>query len=365
MEPEEQLVSDSLEIDFLNTQSDKSGDAITIRYLSDGKQFVHVVDAGYKKTAEHISNHIRDYYDTDCIDHLVVTHPDGDHAGGIVPLIEKFEVKNLWMLRPWIYTDILLEYFTTYNSEKYLAQTLRKAYPLIAEVEEAALDNDISIKDPLQNAKIGLFTVLSPTLGHYLCQVLHSDKTPDAKIQASSTFIAKFPRIIKDAAKLVVSSWGVERFPSEETSPENEMSVIQFLNHCDRKILLTADAGRQSLEIARKFAPQVGLKLPGIDCFQVPHHGSSKNVNTALLDKWLGPKLQNRLPYEKLKFCAIISAAKNDPTHPRKAVTRAMWHRKAHVTSTENGGMLFKVNCSRSGWSSVSPLPYPETQEIE
>ena len=284
-----------------------------------------------------------------------------------MPLMDEFNVKNIWMLRPWSYTSELIQFFTTYSSKNALEQTLKKAYPLIAGIEEAAISKGIPIREPLQGTNIGLFKVMSPTLDHYLLQILCSDRTPEASIEESfsSKVIAKFSRIIKDGLEFVASGWGEEIFPDAETSPENEMSVIQLLHHCNSKILLTADAGRKALEIAKNYAPQAGITLPGIDCFQVPHHGSSKNVNATLLNAWIGPTLANKLPDGESKFSAIVSAAKKDPTHPRLAVTRAMWHRGAHVASTESVGKLYSANRSRPGWSSCTPLPYPTTQESE
>ena len=65
------------------------------------------------------------------------------------------------------------------------------------------------------------------------------------------------------------------------------MSVIQYANLCSEKILLTADAGRDALTEAADYAPWAGLILPGINRFQVPHHGSRRNLSTEILNRWL------------------------------------------------------------------------------
>ena len=77
------------------------------------------------------------------------------------------------------------------------------------------------------------------------------------------------------------------------------MSVIQYANLCSKKILLTADAGCRALAEAAVYAPTVGLSLPGIDRFQVPHHGSRRNLSTDILDLWLGDMLPESERFEE------------------------------------------------------------------
>jgi beta-lactamase superfamily II metal-dependent hydrolase len=164
------------------------------------------------------------------------------------------------------------------------------------------------------------------------------------------------------AIRFVKSGWGSEKFSSEETSTENEMSVIQYAVLNNEKILLTGDAGRGALKEAADYAPFVGLQLPGIDRFQVPHHGGRRNMSTELLDKWLGPRLSSPLPEGQKRFTAMISSAKEDTDHPRKAVLRAMRHRGAFIATTENGPFTVAAGINRA-WYSMTNVPYPDEQE--
>lgn len=91
------------EIDFCQVHMSKSGDAIGIRYPIGQNWSVHLVDGGYATTAPEIAQFIRGTYGTDLINHVVVTHPDRDHAEGLAPILEEFRVGTLWMLRPWDY----------------------------------------------------------------------------------------------------------------------------------------------------------------------------------------------------------------------------------------------------------------------
>jgi beta-lactamase superfamily II metal-dependent hydrolase len=157
---------------------------------------------------------------------------------------------------------------------------------------------------------------------------------------------------------------GSEKFSPEPTSVENEMSVIQYAELCGEKILLTGDAGRDGMAEAAVYAHSIGIPLPGIHKFQAPHHGGRRNLSTELLDWWLGPRLAQLLPEGQERFTAMISSAKEDPEHPRKAVLRALMHRGAKIATTENGRFRIQRNApKRDGWVAMKQPAYPNEQE--
>lgn len=354
-------MSDYFEVDFLSVGNGKSGDAIPIRYSIADNTRIHVVDGGFQETGEKLVEHINNYYNTpSCIDAVVVTHPDGDHAGGLRILFDNFEIKELWMLRPWLYADELIDRFKRFTSVENLKKRLKELYPNISKLEELAEENGVPIFEPFQGSQIGAFSVLAPSKEHYLNLVVESEKTPEATKAEQESILEAAGKLLKKAVNFIRSAWGDEVFPEEDTSPENNMSVVQFSNLCGKNILLTGDAGRATLLEAIEYAPAEGLYLPGIDRIQVPHHGSRHNVNSEILDKLLGPKQSS--VYEN--FSAIISAAKEDSNHPRKAVIRAFIHRGGKVATTEGVSIRTSHNApQREGWSSANPVPYPEDQE--
>ena len=351
------------EIDFLNVGTGKSGDAIPLRYSSDGITRIHVTDGGYLDTGDLMVNHIDQYYDSPShIDAVIVTHSDSDHVGGLKKLFEKYEIGELWMLRPWCYAEDLIERFQRFSSVNGLIMRLKEIYPNIVELEQLAEEHDVAIREPFQGQKIGEFHVLAPSKNRYLDLVVNSEKTPEATKETNIPLTERASKFVGKVVSLLVSSWGEEYFPDEDTSPENNMSVIQYACLCDHKILLTGDAGRTALDEAANYASTVGLNLPGVDKIQVPHHGSRHNVSSEVLDRWLGQKSPTQP--ESTEFTAIVSAAKDDKDHPRKSVVRAFMHRGGRVISTE--GQSIRTHCnapSRSGWSPLTPLPYPEEQE--
>ena len=356
------------EIDFLDVESDKSGDAIAIRYEIGGRTLIHVVDGGFQDTGESLAAHIRKFYGAPRrIDHVVATHPDGDHAGGLRTILEQFEVGALWMLRPWLYAAEIIGRFENFVSIENLERRMKECYPNIATLEEIALRRNIPILEPFQGAAIGAFQAMAPTRARYLDLVVASERTPEARgvrRDAGAAIAALLARTAAKVAAFVKATWGAEAFSPDEVSAENEMSVVQYASLCGKRILLTADAGRSALTEAADYAPLAGLALPGIDRFQVPHHGSRRNVTTELLDRWLGPRLAARPARGQELFSALISSAKKDEAHPRKAVVRAMIHRGAAVVTTEGQSVRTSMNApKRDGWNPVTPLPYPDEQE--
>ncbi|TAK47199.1 MAG: MBL fold metallo-hydrolase [Xanthobacteraceae bacterium] len=354
-------MADFFEIDFLDVETKSSGDAICLRYELNGLTCIHVVDAGYQTTGEKLVAHIRKHYNNPTyIDHLVVTHNDGDHTGGVEQVLKEFNIGAIWMLCPWNYAAELLHRFKRYSTVDGLTQALKDSFPNLAAMEKLAIKKDIPICEPFQGADIGAFHVLAPTRARFLDLVVASNKTPD---EATAAFDAIQEAFLATQVKAVMkaANWGDEYFPAGETSTENEMSVVQYATLCGKKILLTGDTGRAGLQEVIDYAPSVGLIFPGIDHFQIPHHGGRHNVNTELLDQILGPRLGN--PHASTTFTAIISSAKEDEDHPRKSVVRAMHHRGAKVITTEGRDVRTHRNAPDRGWVAVDGVSYPNEQE--
>lgn len=361
-------MADFFEIDFLQVHTSKSGDAIGIRYEQAGLTYIHIVDGGYLATGEKLVQHINEHYGSPSyIDHVVVTHPDQDHAEGLQTILEEFEVGALWMLLPWNYVDVLIDRFDRYTNLDNLKKKLRDAYPYLDKLEKIANSKGIPIYEPFQGALIGAFTVLTPSRRRYLDLVVTSSKTP----AATEGILAAFDSILVEAKRLakafIRAAWGDEAFPDGDTSNENEMSVVQFGRLCGKSIVLTADTGRDGLAEAADYAPYVGLSLPGgVDRFQIPHHGGRHNVSTEILDRWFGERLSQCPAPGSETFVAVVSAAEDDDLHPRKVVIRAFAHRGAKILSTDDGRGTKQTGHNaptRAGWTAATPVEYPEEME--
>src|SRR5205823_5855622 len=147
--------------------------------------------------------------------------------------------------------------------------------------------------------------VLAPTPARYFQLVIDSEKTPQPT--PNMGILSGLFEIARPVVKFIRAGWGSEKFSTEDTSTQNEMSVVQFANFNGRTVVLTGDAGRNAMNEAADYAPQTGLLLPGVSDFQAPHHGGRRNVNSAVLDRWLGPILPQLLRQGHERFKAVIS----------------------------------------------------------
>ena len=199
-------MSDFFEIDFLDVESSKSGDAIPLRYQVNEAITIHIVDGGFQDTGPKVVEHVQKYYGKPAyIDRVVASHPDGDHAGGLRTVLEEFDVGELWMLRPWLYADEMIDRFSRFTSVENLEKRLKEIYPNIAALEEIAEDKDIPIYEPFQGARIGAFTVMAPTRARYLDLIVESERTPESVKEAQIDAPSALGTILEKAAAKVVA----------------------------------------------------------------------------------------------------------------------------------------------------------------
>jgi hypothetical protein len=353
-------MADYYEIDFRQVHTSKSGDAIAIRYQIGEHWYVHLVDGGYATTAPDVTSFIRNTYGTNLINHMVVTHPDRDHAEGLAPILEEFNIGALWMLRPWNYAAILLQYFPRYESVEALAKRLREEYPYIYELEkisDAARRLYLRAISGRSNRRFSCPCAFSRTI-FPACNRL--GKNPADR--GGLGILGGLMQMAKPVIRLIRAGWGSEKFSNEPTSVENEMSVVQYANLCGNNIVLTGDAGRDGMMEAADYAPYVGLVLPGVKVFQAPLHGGRRNLSTEILNRRIGPRLTQKLPEGQEIFWGMISSAKEDSDHPRKAVLRALLHRGGRILTTEDCAVTAYNNTSRK-FTPLPNVPYPNEQE--
>ena len=350
-------VTDFIEIDFIEVGDRGSGDAIAIRHHCNGGDYVHVVDGGYAADGQKLVDHIREHYGPGYfINHLVLTHSDLDHASGLETVLREMRVESLWMNRPWRHVDLLMDLFARYQNRDRLIARLKSAFPKVAELEALAIDKGVQIRDAFQGHTIGPFTILSPSAYTYLFLVAESEKTP-----VLAPWLDELLAVPADTVS--GAQWGAENLKgdSEGTSPDNETSIVQFADVCGKKVLLTGDAGVQALTEAHQAALQMGLPISPLDWFQVPHHGSRRNLSSNVLDTWLGPRRPPQFPSST--FDAVISANQNDQEHPKKAVVRALIHRGRRVFQTQTKLHVHSSSAPQRGWGAAQQLDYPQDQE--
>ena len=72
---------------------------------------MHLTDGAYSDTADTIIKHINGGYDGAAIDHMILSRADDDHATGLVEVLKRHPVRNLWMNRPWLYAQEVIDNF--------------------------------------------------------------------------------------------------------------------------------------------------------------------------------------------------------------------------------------------------------------
>jgi len=309
----------------------KSGDAIAVRWGRPGAYKVLVYDGGSTDSGKALVTHVRDRFRSSRVDYVVSSHPDGDHASGLVSVLKRLEVGELWMHRPWLHSSAVRDAVQPHSAVGTpLASRLRSKLRAARKLEIAALQRGIPIHEPFQGADIGGFRVLSPAREWYLEHLLPAfGQPPPALLPAPSPTIAAAHPDPADR-----ESWDVELLrESVHTSADNEASVVLWGSFDGQGVLLTGDAGVRALSHAADRAQAEGIDLPArLTLLQVPHHGSRHNVSPSVLDRLLGP----RKPQDDGQATkrAFVSVGAGSVAHPHAMVTNALLRRGATPYAT-------------------------------
>lgn len=291
----------AFEIDLLPVGSKKkSGDCIAMRYgdLKNGgqDQTVIVIDGGYGCTWEDtLKPHLQKYYNCEYdgklhIDLVILSHPDQDHVSGLVEMANDgdVEIACVMMHKPW--EELTPSWFKDGRiTKESLKDKLGDAFEKAKELDDATKTVATAHLElgtyGLNNAHI---TILGPSPSFYKTCIANCEKTPgqDDKVKNLPQSLAnneglEFEPYIKGKI-----TWN----DAETTSPINESSLIVLFEYESVKILLTGDAGKEGLAQAINYAHVNNIQLNDCSIIKMPHHGSRKNVNPAIIDAFAGSK---------------------------------------------------------------------------
>ena len=351
------------EVDFLPVgEGERGGDAICLRIGNllgpRSEQTVVVIDGGFKETSgKALVEHIKSFYKTEFVDLVVSTHPDADHTGGLESVLDDLQVGCLWMHQPWNHTDDIARMFRDGRvTDTGVSDTLRRSLESARYLETMAHRRNIPIVEPfrgLANASQQIF-VVGPSILFYEGLLPEFRCTPEPKKKLGVIFEAMRGSV--DIAKKVAELWGVETLDDGgETSAENNSSAILLIKADETWLLFTGDAGIPALTDASDYLNSLGFDLSQIKFIQVPHHGSHHNVGPTILDRLLGPKLDNELSIKT----AFVSVPKDaDSKHPSKKVMNAFRRRGAPVHATQGMAKFHSQNAPNRGWQKSIPLPF-------
>lgn len=235
----------SYEIDFIGVGSEvkQDADAFCFRWVDsygkDGNPLykIGVFDGGFESHGKAMAQHLNKYYFDDAngektrnekvIDFVFVSHADQDHVSGLKEILEEFNVKALYMNRPWEYVEELYEIVKDGRiTLKSLEERLKTSYSNIAALEEIAEKNSIPITPAFAGDVISeRLRVLSPSKSFYLTLLAESNKTPETETVFESA--QKVVQKIKAYLLNILEDWNTETLhEGVTTSAENETSIV-------------------------------------------------------------------------------------------------------------------------------------------
>ena len=355
----------AIEVDFIGTPDVKDDyDAIAFRILDNGRVANCVFDGGTSVVGEVLVEHLRTYYGRIAgmlpkIDYAFCSHGDRDHSAGLVTLLKSVKVDNIIINFPWDVIDELYERRKNRCLTKEgLLKRLKENYPELAEIDDIIKAKKINrISGFVEDFCVAGFALLSPKRKFYVDKVAESDKSPDMIVEAADEAFhgpgeegwapaEKYKDYLRDEVA---------------TTPENETSLVLYAEGGGNQILLTGDAGVESLECAVQVAGDLGVDFGRLQIVQVPHHGGRHNVTSNILDEILGPV---QFVQEKDYKWAFVSVG-NGSDHPKRCVTNAFRNRGWNVYVSSKGS-LHGVKGSgfpKRNWESQAPIGFSSKVE--
>lgn len=321
------------EVDFLPVGDGKdSGDAIALRFThpEDGRWVRVVIDGGFQDDGATVVDHVQTYYDSDEIDLAILTHPDGDHIGGMGEILRGLRVKELWL----------------HDLAAHGGGSLRAA-TAVRDLIALAGEQGTTVREAWTGASRfgGALRILGPDQPYY-----------DELVQEQLERPAAIGKALVEAARglwqRAAAGLGIEiPFQEKDVSPRNNSSMITLLEIDDRTLLFTGDAGVPALERAWDAAEANGLAQKP-QFVQVPHHGSRRNASSAWLDRLVGS------PGQADCRTAFVSVVRDSEKHPSGRVVNAYKRRGCNVVPTAGQSICQRHGtASRPGWGPATPLP--------
>jgi beta-lactamase superfamily II metal-dependent hydrolase len=281
-----------LEIDIIGASTaEKGADCIFVRYGEfnyEGRpnnQEVVLIDGGYAGNAPQIKEHLFKLYNTRQIDIMINSHPDQDHINGLIEILKDKEiiVKELWVHNPWehkysIFRKVRDRRVTPNSIEARLDDTLSALDELLFYASQRP---GLVLREPFTDTISHRFIkILSPSLAFYAARLNEFPGMPN-EIK---------PKSGGEKMKLVTYNPEMEHFiDNPMTSPKNNTSTIIKLDYPGYPAIFTGDSGVEAIVEAYQYSVKNKIDIKAPTVFQLPHHGSIKNVNKSIID-YFSPK---------------------------------------------------------------------------
>lgn len=340
----------------------KAADAFLIHYVEDnGESHIIMVDSGNYEDAEKILTHIRTHYDKVkrpgwsgyVIDASIVTHPDDDHIGGFVHMLEDLQAGKLcdfcfnwfWVNDPTKH-EFVPDDVQRIQTQKTLDAKLKCVYNYKEDSTKNLLDlidsagirrTEVFAGDNLSEPRI---TIISPTRDYYESLLPKFRNRLKFHWALEALEENTYSREVDTSDDITLSKTLDDA--TDDSSAHNQSSIVFLLETDDgNKFLFAGDAGRNAFN----HIPQKMLsKISGVTWMKVPHHGSKHNLDSIII-KHLNPRVAFISTEKQGKYLnrATVFALKKNGT-------------KVYSTSQNRTTIRYGAIKTREGWSKIEPM---------
>lgn len=350
-----------VEVDFLPASHEKrSGDCILIRtgsfsYNSNQRndQTVVMIDSGFADCSNDVKKYLKEWYRTDRIDYVFITHPDLDHISGLNSLLDDkgVQIGKIIVHDPW---NHLNEVFKKTEDGRRTRKSIAGKFEDTLKILDSVFEKVEKRRIPTQEAFAGNYL----DLGKYEFKVLGPTS------QYYESLLLQFPGMENESSaggepiyENEKTYWPlVDKFflCNPETSAKNNSSMVILLSEKEKKVndgatikkplfLFTGDAGTEALRQSFLFAKSKNIPVAGSEYAQLPHHGSLKNVDEDFFSCISANKY-------------IVSASSTDEEHPSMLLVNYIIDNRSkklfHVY--DEGGLRCNFDSpGRPGWGTA------------
>jgi beta-lactamase superfamily II metal-dependent hydrolase len=321
------------QIEMLNVGD---ADAFVVYYITDRtRKHLVLIDAGRYEDGTKVLEHLNAHYRGIPVELAIVTHPDDDHYGGFVYLLDQIKNKNkdaAAIQRFWVNDPrkhIKMDDVKEDIQKKTIESRLKNIY--------AAHDTDLmtlldECKIPYQEAfaktysristsplgtmlvpeccssdQIG-FTILGPTKNYYEAQCqnfrfehLHVEVGTEAADVVDNADFVKTDRCLSKV---------LDDAPDDDSDHNRSSLIVLFEPEHKVRFLFTGDASVDSFE---HMTTTHQLKCKDLRWLKVPHHGSKRNLNSKWI-KYFNPSIAYISTLKRgqyLNQCVVNALKKN------------------------------------------------------
>lgn len=327
----------------------------TYKEENDIKDRLILVEGGNYGDGDKVIKHINTYYpDRKLVDLVIVTHPDDDHIGGLVKMLEVIKerrqdaiaIGSFWVNDPSKHGYVPDDVKNNVKPET-LKKRLRSAYNVNSDSTKNLLDliNELGIySEEAFAGEVGddiPITILGPTKEYYTTLM------PDFRginLNFKETVYADINTNYderKDGKTNESLSPTLDATDDDTSAPNRSSIIFVFTPNDNKKYLFTGDASVESFNNIPDYLKEY---YKNVTWLKVPHHGSAHNLNTQLI-KDINAKV------------AYISSEK-EGHYTDRCTWLALKRNQASVYSTHRDHANFLHNGfdKRTGYSLASPL---------